>query len=130
MENTSIPVTHKQSVDISKAIDQQGVWAPSSLMIVLKPSIKRLMELISGHLVWPEDHDSENGYSPVSKSIDPSGALVCASLFCQKSVIQRQHFLSLQQSNSLTDEDDQQSAIVLCVEVILQARHHATPASK
>jgi hypothetical protein len=129
MENTSIPATQNQSVDTSKAIDLQSAWATTSLMIVLKPSIESL-ELISGHLVWPEDSDNEDGYSPVSKSIDPRGAVVCASLFCQKSAIQWQHFMSLQPSNRWADEDDQQSAIVLCVEVVLHARRHASPASK
>jgi hypothetical protein len=77
--------------------------------------------------VWPEDYDNENGYRPVSKSLDPSGAYVCASLITQKPVIQRQHL----QSNLVTeDKDDQQSAIVLCIEVIFQARRCSTPSSK
>ena len=103
---------------VAKTIDCQCAWSCASLMILLNPSIDCL-EIITGHLVWPEDTDSENGYSPVTKSLDPNEAIVCSTLFIQKSVILREH-----------EKDDQQSAIIFCVEVILEARRHLSPSSK
>eukprot|EP00804_Cyclotella_cryptica_P000562 CCRYP_009970-RE/>CCRYP_009970-RE protein AED:0.07 eAED:0.07 QI:22/1/1/1/1/0.88/9/1092/3640 len=124
IENTSISGKQDRSF-ATKSIDCQGAWACASLMILINPSMVCL-EMITGHLVWPEDCDNQNGYSPVSKSLDPSGAFVCASLITQKLVIQRQHL----RSDLSKDEDDQQSAIVLCIEVIFQARRFSPPSSE
>jgi hypothetical protein len=123
VENKSLYVKQDGADSIKRTIDCQGAWSCASIMILLNPSIECL-EIITGHLVWPEDYDSEQGYSAVSKSLNPCGAIVCASLFCQKSVIVREHLL---QSKG---KDDQQSTIALCVEVILQARRHLPPSSK
>lgn len=111
----------------SKSIDCQGAWSCASLMILLNPSIECL-EIITGHLVWPEDYDSENGYAPVSKDCDPYDALVCAALFCKRTVILREHLL--RSNPAVNNKNDGQSAIVLCIEVILQARRHLPPSSK
>jgi hypothetical protein len=118
------PVKVKQS--LLATVDCQGAWACASLMILMNPSIECL-EIIAGHLVWPEDYNSENGYNPVSKSINPFGAIVCASLFCQKQIVRRENML--RSGTTMNSRDDQQSAIVLCVEVILQARRHLSTSS-
>ena len=125
VERTPAKVKQDQT-PASNSIDCQGAWGCASLMILLNPSIE-CMETIAGHLVWPEDCDTDKGYSPVSKSIDPAGTVVCATLFCQASVILREHLL---RSSSVMTDQDEQSAIVLCVEVILQARRHLPPSSK
>ena len=111
----------------AKTIDCQCAWSCASLMILLNPSIECL-EIITGHLVWPEDTDTENGYSPVSKPLDPIEAVVCSSLFIRRSVILREHIL--RSSSSAHQQDNQQSAIVLCADVILEARRHLSPSSK
>lgn len=118
------PVNAKQR--LMATVDCQAAWACASLMILINPSIECL-EIIAGHLVWPEDYDSENGYEPVSKSINPSGAIVCASLFCQKKIVLREQLL--RSGTAMSSRYDQQSATILCVEVILLARRHLSPSS-
>lgn len=111
----------------AKSIDSQGAWSCASLMILLNPSIECL-EIITGHLVWPEDYDSENGYAPVCKDLNPFDAIVCLSLFCKRKVIMREHLL--RSNPEVNKQNDGQSAIVLCIEIILQARRHLPPSSK
>ncbi|KAL7540736.1 hypothetical protein ACHAXR_010737, partial [Thalassiosira sp. AJA248-18] len=104
---------------IDNSIDSRSAWACASFMLVLQPSFQ-CVELISTHLVWPEDNDNQAGYGTVSKTPDPFGALVCASLFCQKSVILRRDRLNLQSGRVEDEDDDQESALILSIEVILQ----------
>ena len=112
-------------------IDAQAAFSCASLMVLLQPSFQCL-ELIAGHLVWPDEYDGEAGYIPVSKSPDPYCALVCASLFCQKSVVLRSDRLKLTFSSEadVGRDEDQTSALILCADMIFQARRHSTPSSK
>ena len=80
------------------------------------------------------EYDSEAGYIPISKSPDPYCALVCASLFCQRSVILRRDrlapsFSAINDANGSSD-DDQASALILCADIIFQARRWSNPSSK
>jgi hypothetical protein len=115
--------------DETKSVDCPGALACASLMTLLNPSVESL-ETITDHLVWPEDLNNENGHDPVSKTLDPYDALACATMFCRKSVILRRDRLSPLVGTREDDYDDQQSAIILCIDMILQARRHSPPASK
>jgi len=110
---------------MDSAMDTVGAWSCSSFILLLQPSMQSV-DVISGHLVWPEDYDSHVGYGTVSKTPDPAGYLVCASLFCQKSVLLRRDRLDLQSDR----EEDQESPLVIIVEALLQARRKISPSSK
>lgn len=88
-------------------------------------------ELVSAHLVWSEDCDDRGGYDAVSRTPDLYAAIVCASLFCQKSVMLRRDRLDLRRSGRSKDDEeedkDQESALILAVETVLQARRSFTP---
>ncbi|KAL7471935.1 hypothetical protein ACHAXS_012259 [Conticribra weissflogii] len=112
----------------AKYIDSRCAWSCANLMVTLHPSMQCL-ETIASHLVWPEDFDDDDGYDPISRNPDPMGPLVCASIFCRKSVILRQHLLnSTSPSNQYHDVG--QSALILSLEIILQARRYASQSSK
>lgn len=114
-------------------VDAQTAFSCASLMVLLEPSFQCL-ELIAGHLVWPDEYDSKAGYVPVSKSPDPHCAVVCLSLFCQKSVILSRDRLLLSFSATAdvdgARDDNQASALILCADMIFQARRWSTPSSK
>ena len=97
----------------------------SSFLLVLQPSFQSA-DIISSHLVWPEDYNNNVGYGIVSKTPDPCSAIVCASLFCQKSVILRRDRLDLQCER----DEDQESPLILSIEALLQARRRLLPSSK
>jgi hypothetical protein len=123
----------KSNVGNHTYIDAQTAFSCASLMVLLHPSFQCL-ELIAGHLVWPDEYDNEAGYVPISKSPDPYCAVVCVSLFCQKSVVLRRDRLLLTFSSTADvdgfRDEDQTSALILCADMIFQARRHSTPASK
>ena len=122
--------TSRKSELPCNSVDNRGAWAIASFMLALQPSFQ-CVELITAHLVWPEDKNHLSRYGIVSKTPDPYGALVCASLFCQKSVILRGDRLDLQSGRGQDDEEDQvSSAFILSIEVILQARRYISPSSK
>ena len=114
-------------------IDAQAAFLCASLMILLRPSFQCL-ELISGHLIWPDEYDREVGYAPISKSPDPHCAMVCASLFCRKSVVLRQDRPLLTVSPSadmnVSNGEDQMSPLILCADIICHARNISTPSSR
>ena len=97
-------------------------------MLILQPSFQSI-EFIASHLIWPEDYNKRPGYGTVSKLPDPCGALVCATLFCQKSVILRRDRLDLRGRGRDANEDEE-SALILCLETILQAKRCFSPSSK
>lgn len=111
-----------------KSIDSYCAWSCASLMVTLHPSLQCL-EIVASHLVWPEDFNDNDGYDPVSTNPDPIEPLVCANIFCRKSVILRQH-LSDPLSLSNQPFGVGQSALILCLEIILQARRYASQSSK
>ena len=114
-------------------IDAQTAFSCASLMVLLQPSFQCL-EMIAGHLVWPDEYDTEAGYVPISKSPDPYCAMVCVSLFCQKSVVLRRDRLQLTFSTTVdvdsARDEDQTSALILCADMIFQARRRSSPSSK
>ena len=134
--NISSRSTKKDSSQVNNKqtyIDAPTAFSVASLMVLLQPSFECL-ELIAGHIVWPDEYDSEAGYIPISKSPDPYCALVCASLFCQRSVILRRDrlapsFSAIDDANGSSD-DDQSSALILCADIIFQARRWSNPSSK
>ncbi|KAL3756846.1 hypothetical protein ACHAWU_005108 [Discostella pseudostelligera] len=85
---------------------------------------------IANHIIWPGDNDNKSVYGFVSMSPDPLGALVCASIFCRKSVILRSDRLDWQSRLGLKENDDKESALIICIEAILQARRLFLPSSK
>lgn len=119
----------REDDSMETAIDSRGAWACASLMLLLKPSF-RTAETISSHLVWPEDFNGQHGYCTLSKTPDPFAALVCASLFCQKTVLLRRDRLHLKSGRGEDEDEDQESAFILAVEVVLQARRTFPPSSR
>ena len=115
----------RDNASTDTAIDSKGAWACSSFLLVLQPSFQSA-EIISSHLVWPEDYNNNVGYGIVSKTPDPCSAIVCASLFCQKSVILRRDRLDLQCER----DEDQESPLILSIEALLQARRRLSPSSR
>ena len=120
-------ITHQ--IPVAIAIDARGAWACASLMLLLQSSFISV-EFIASHLVWPEDYNNQAGYGTVSKLPDPCGALVCATLFCRKSVILRRDRLDLQSGRGQDANEDQESALIISLEAILQARRSFPPSSK
>ena len=117
--------TLRDNYMLDSAIDSRGAWATSSFLLLLQPSFQTA-DMIASHLTWPEDYNNHVGYGTVSKTPDPIGAIVSASLFCQKSVILRRDRLQLQAER----DDDQESVVVLILETIVQARRRISPSSK
>ncbi len=111
------------------AIDARGAWACSSLLLELLPSFQSV-EFIANHLIWPGDNDNKNGYGIVSMSPDPYGVIVCATLFCRKAIILRSDRMNWQSRLGLKENDDEESALIICVESILEARRLLSPSSK
>lgn len=116
---------------IHTSVDAQAAFSCASLMVLLQPSFQCL-EMIAGHLVWPDEYDGKAGYNSISKSPDPHCAMVCASLFCQKSVVLRHDRLLLTFSTAanVARDEDQTSALILVADMIFQARRYSTPSSK
>ena len=98
-------------------------------MLEMQPSFQSV-EFIASHLVWPQDYSNQAGYGVISKLPDPCGALVCATLFCQFSVILRRDWVDLLSGRGRDTNKDQESAIVISLETVLQARRSFSPLSK
>jgi hypothetical protein len=117
------------NIPVSISVDARGAWACSSLILILLPSFQSL-EFIASHLVWPEDFNNQAGYGTLTGKPDPYEALVCSALFCKKAVLLRQDRLDLKVGRGQDTNEEQESALILCLETILHIRRSFPPSSK
>lgn len=117
------------NIPVSISVDARGAWACSSLILILLPSFQSL-EFIASHLVWPEDFNNQASYGTLTGKPDPYEALVCSALFCQKAVLLRQDRLDLKVGRGQDTNEEQESALILCLETILHIRRSFPPSSK
>lgn len=105
------------NIPVSISVDARGAWACSSLMLILLPSFRSL-EFMASHHVWPDDFNNQAGYGTLTGKPDPYAALVCSSLLCQKAVLLRQDRLNLKVGRGQDTNEEQESALILCLETV------------
>lgn len=94
------------NIPVSISVDARGAWACSSFMLTLLPSFRSL-EFIASHLVWPDDFNNQ-----------------------EKAVHLRQDRLNLKVGRGQDTNEEQESALILCLETILHVRRSFPPSSK